>query len=85
MKRDAKVSTIIYDTSREFYECLEKIIDSSIQLQKAYAENASIETSIPKEYAEIIQSIGEEFIKSNNLQNQITLLVLKVLSNNLQN
>ena len=60
-------------------------MDSSIQLQKEYAENANIETSIPKEYSKIIQSSDKECIKSNNLQNQITLLALEVLSNNLQN
>ena len=62
----------LFTTPREFYGYLEKIIDSSIQLQKEYAENASIETSIPKEYAEIIQSIGKNSL--NQIIYKIKLL-----------
>jgi hypothetical protein len=62
-----------------------KTINSSIQLQKEYAENVNIKTTIPQEYASIIQSIGEEFIKAKNIQNKITLSTLEVTSNSLQN
>jgi hypothetical protein len=78
----------IYNYLRHFKGILwilGKIIDSSTNYKKNMQRIQSIETSIPKEYAERIQSIDEEYIKSNNLQNQITLWTLEVLSNNLQN
>jgi hypothetical protein len=75
-----------FTTLREnFLSVWKKTINSSIQLQKEYAENANIQTTIPQEYAGIIQSMGEEFIKAKNIQNKVALSTLEVTNNNLKN
>ena len=68
-----------------FLSAWRKTINSSIKLQKEYAEEANIETSIPQEYTNIIQSIGNEFITAKDVQNKSALSTLEVMSNNLKN
>ena len=68
-----------------FLDTWKKTVNSSIQLNKEYVDNANIETSIPREYADIIQSVAEAYIKSRNIQNQVALSTLEVVSNNMKN
>ena len=68
-----------------FMHAWKKTVNSSIKLQQEYTKKANIETNIPQEYANIIQSIAEEYIKTKNVQNQTVLSALKVTSNNLKN
>lgn len=68
-----------------FLGAWKKTINSSIELQKEWAKNANIETNIPKEYANMIQSISEEYIKSKDIQNQFVLTTLETINNNVKN
>jgi len=68
-----------------FMSAWKKTVNSSIKSQQEYTKKANIETNIPQEYANILQSITEECIKAKNVQNQTVLSALKVVSNNLQN
>jgi len=68
-----------------FMGAWKKTVNSSIKLQQDYAKKANIETKIPQEYANMIQSVAEEYIKTKNVQNQTVLSALKVAGNNLQN
>ena len=68
-----------------FMSAWKKTVNSSIKLQQEYTKKANVETNIPQEYANIIQSIAEEYIKAKNIQNQTVLSALKVTGNNLQN
>lgn len=68
-----------------FVDAWKKTINSSIALQKELSEKADIETNIPQEYGNIIQSIFEEYIKSKNIQNQTILSAIEITSNNLKN
>ena len=69
----------------DFMSTWKKTVNSSIKYQQEYAKKANIETNIPQEYANIIQSIVEECVKAKNIQNQTVLSTLKVTGNNLQN
>lgn len=69
----------------EFLGAWKNTINSSIISQKDFAEKTDIETNIPQEAANIIQTIAEEYIKSKNIQNQTILSTLEMFGNNLKN
>lgn len=69
----------------EFLTAWKNTINSSIDLQKEFAEKNNIDTNIPQYAADIIQNTAEEYIKSKNIQNQTILAAIDTANNNFKN
>lgn len=64
------------NVQQEYLQTFENIIDSTIRIQKEYAEKAGISTSIPEATQKMFHNTIEEFVKINSIQNQIILATI---------
>jgi len=64
------------NVQQEYLQTVENIVDSTITIQKEYAEKAGISTSIPETTQKIFHNMIEEFVTINSIQNQIILATI---------
>ena len=69
----------------EFLNAWKNTVDTSLNLQKEYAEKMDINTNVPQDAANMIYRVADEYIKSKNIQNQVILSTLNSASSNVQN
>lgn len=72
------------NVQQEYLQTVENIVDSTITIQKEYAEKAGISTSIPEATQKMFHNTIEEFVNINSIQNQIILATIDATQQNIK-
>ena len=74
----------ITNVQQEYLQAYENIVDSTISLQKEYAQKAGIAANISEATLKIIHDTTEEFVKATSIQNQVTLATMDSTQQNIK-
>ena len=74
----------ITNVQQEYLQAYENIVDSTISLQKEYAQKAGIAANIPEATLKMIHDTTEEFVKVASIQNQVTLATMDSTQQNIK-
>jgi len=74
----------ITNVQQEYLQAYENIVDSTITLQKEYAQKTGIAANIPEATLKVIHDTTEEFVKAASIQNQITLATIDATQQNIK-
>ena len=74
----------ITNVQQEYLQAYENIVDSTISLQKEYAQKAGIAANIPEATLKVIHDTTEEFVKAASIQNQVTLATIDSAQQNIK-
>ena len=74
----------ITNVQQEYLQAYENIVDSTITLQKEYAQKAGIAANIPEATLKVIHNTTEEFVKAASIQNQVTLTTIDTIQQNIK-
>ncbi len=74
----------ITNVQQEYLQAYENIVDSTISLQKEYAQKAGIAANIPEATLKMIHDTTEEFVKATSIQNQVTLATMDSTQQNIK-
>jgi hypothetical protein len=74
----------ITNVQQEYLQAYENIVDSTISLQKEYAQKAGIAANIPEATLKMIHDTTEEFVKAASIQNQVTLATMDSTQQNIK-
>ena len=75
---------LITNVQQEYLQAYENIVDSTISLQKEYAQKAGIAANISEATLKIIHDTTEEFVKATSIQNQVTLATMDSTQQNIK-
>ncbi len=74
----------ITNVQQEYLQAYENIVDSTITLQKEYANKAGVATNIPEATLKVIHDTTEEFVKAASIQNQVALATIDATQQNIK-
>ncbi|MGY5148240.1 MAG: hypothetical protein ACW9W4_09610 [Candidatus Nitrosopumilus sp. bin_7KS] len=74
----------ITNVQQEYLQAYENIVDSTITLQKEYAQKAGIAANIPEATLKVINDTTEELVKAASIQNQVTLATIDATQQNIK-
>mgnify|MGYP007017463594 FL=1 len=74
----------ITNVQQEYLQAYENIVDSTITLQKEYAQKVGIATTIPEATLKMIHDTTEELMKVNSIQNQVVLATIDATQQNIK-
>ena len=74
----------ITNVQQEYLQAYENIVDSTISLQKEYAQKTGIAANIPEATLKVIHDTTEEFVKVASIQNQVTLATIDSTQQNIK-
>ncbi|MGY5143629.1 MAG: hypothetical protein ACW9XH_04015 [Candidatus Nitrosopumilus sp. bin_32a] len=74
----------ITNVQQEYLQAYENIVDSTIALQKEYAQKTGIAANIPEATLKVIRDTTEEFVKAASIQNQVTLATIDATQQNIK-
>jgi hypothetical protein len=74
----------ITNVQQEYLQAYENIVDSTISLQKEYAQKTGIAANIPEATLKMIHDTTEEFVKVASIQNQVTLATMDSTQQNIK-
>jgi hypothetical protein len=72
------------NVQQEYLQAYETVVDSTITLQKEYAEKFGVATNIPQVTLKVMNDTTKEFVKAASIHNQITLTTIDVAQQNIK-
>jgi len=69
----------ITNIQQEYLQACEYVVNSTISLQKEYAQKVGIVTTMPQNTVKVITGTTHEFVKSNSIQNQMVLTTIDAI------
>lgn len=73
----------ITNVQQEYLQAYEYVVNSTIRLQKEYAEKVGIVT-MPNDAVKVITGTSNEFLKSTSVQNQMVLAIIDAIQQNIR-
>lgn len=74
----------VTNVQQEYLDAVENVINSTIALQKDYANKAGITTNIPSAVLKVIRDTTEEVVKSYDVQNKVALAAIDSAQQNIK-
>jgi len=78
MSTDEQISETM-STDEQISETMSTVVNSTISLQKEYAQKVGIVTTMPQNTVKVITGTTHEFVKSNSIQNQMVLTTIDAI------
>ena len=73
----------ITNVQQEFLQAYENIADSTLTIQKEFAQKAGIAANIPEATLKAMHDTTEELLKTASIQNQVTLATIDATQQNI--
>lgn len=74
----------VTNVQQEYLDAVENVINSTIALQKDYANKAGITTNIPSAVLKVIRDTTEEVVKAYDVQNKVALAAFDSAQQNIK-
>ena len=74
----------VTNVQQEYLDAVENVINSTIALQKDYANKAGITTNIPSAVLKVIRDTTEEVVKAYDVQNKVALAAIDSAQQNIK-
>lgn len=74
----------VTNAQQEYVEACENVINSTIALQKEFANKAGITTNVPAAALKVIHDSTEEAVKATSVNNQIALAAIDATQQNIK-
>ncbi|MCA9820336.1 MAG: hypothetical protein KC440_06230, partial [Nitrosarchaeum sp.] len=74
----------ITNVQQEFLQAYENIADSTLTIQKEFAQKAGIAANIPEATLKAMHDTTEELLKTASIQNQVTLATIDATQQNIK-
>lgn len=74
----------ITNVQQEYLQAYENVVDSTITLQKEYAQKFGVVANIPQATLKVMNDTTEEFVKAASIHNQITLATIDATQQNIK-
>ncbi len=72
------------NVQQEYLQAYETVVDSTITLQKEYAEKFGVATNISQATLKVMNDTTKEFVKAASIHNQMTLTTIDVAQQNIK-
>jgi len=83
-KATPKYLQSVTNLQQEYLEAWKNVIDSTITLQREYANRSGLNTNVPQASLKVIRDTTEEAIKAFNVQSQIGLAAIDANQQNVK-
>ena len=74
----------VTNLQQEYLKACENLVDSTVSMQKEFADKAGIHTAIPEAATKLVRDSSEEAEKASTIQNQIVLAAIDATQQNIK-